>query len=172
MPDKKMKNKFLYLAILMFIVFLSLTVSISAKPQQNESVVYRILEEETRASLKDTGPSILVFRDHYEYETFYRTIHINREPVHAPPAVDFTENIIIFLSYGEKRTSGFSIEIRKIFTRGNALVIRTVLRSPPDDSFQSQVITHPYILLQAASEGYKRVELVGETGEILDYTNL
>ena len=166
-----MNNKFFSLIFLVFMVFLSLTVSISAKPQQVESVEYRILEEENHASFMDTGPSILVFTDHHEYEVFYKTIHIDREPVPVPPEADFTGNIVIFLSYGEKRTSGFSIEIRKLYTRGNALVIRAVLRSPPDDSFLSQVITQPYLILQAAWEGYIRVELIDETGDLLDHAN-
>ena len=132
---------------------------------------YRILEEGNHAAFINTGPSILVFTDRHEYEAFYKTIHIDRESVPVPPEVDFTGSIVIFLSYGEKRTSGFSIEIRKLFTRGNALVIRTILRSPPDDSFLSQVITQPYLILQAADEDYKRVELIDETGDILDHAN-
>jgi hypothetical protein len=136
------------------------------------SFPYTILEEGNQVSLADTEPSLLLFTNRSEYRTFYKTIHLGRKPDPVPPQVDFTENIVIFLSYGEKRTSGFSIEIQKIYIRGNALAVRTVLRSPPEDSFQSQVITHPYILLQVSREDYNRVELVGENGEILDFTNL
>jgi len=134
-------------------------------------VEYRILEEGNHASLIGTEPSVLVFADHHGFEAFYKAIHIDRESVPVPPEVDFTENIVIFLSYGEKRTSGFSIKIRKLFTRGSAIVIRAVLRSPSDDSFLSQVITQPYLILQTADEGHKRVELIGETGDILDHAN-
>ena len=169
---KWLKKSFLSIILLFIVIFIFSILFTNAKPQQKDYVYYKILEEKNHASFINTKPSILVFTDLYEYEIFYKTIHIDRGPVHAPPEVDFTENMVIFLSYGEKRTSGFSIEIRKLYTRGSTIVIRAVLRSPPDGSFLAQVITHPYVLFQTANIGYKRVELIGETGEMLDYTNL
>jgi hypothetical protein len=153
-------------------LFLSSIILINSKPQQEESITYIILGEGNHASFRDTKPSISVFTDQNEFEGFYKTMHKSRVPKAEPPAVDFTNSLILFLSHGEKRTSGYTIEIRRIYSRGTALVVKAVLRSPPEDSFTAQVITHPYLLIQIKVNGFTRVELVDETGEVLDYKNL
>jgi hypothetical protein len=165
-------------ATVLIVLFLSIIPNSEAHSQK-KFVSYIILEEGGQVSLKAAGPlveefkpSIAVFETRSGYRAFYRTIHLGRKADLLPPDVDFNENIVVFLSYGEKRTSGYAVEVREMYTRRKALAIRTVLRLPPADSFQSQVITYPYILLQVSRGDYSRVELVGENGDILDFTIL
>ena len=167
----KIQRKIVFI-IIVASIFLSSMLFINSKPQQEESITYTVLEKGNHAAFHDTAPSISVFKGQNEFEGFYKTMHKSRVPKAEPPSVDFTNSLVLLVSHGEKRTSGYSIEIRRIYTRGTALVVKAVLRSPPEDIFTAQVITHPYLLLQVKVNGFTRVELVGETGEVLDYKNL
>ena len=167
----KIQRKIVFI-IIVASIFLSSIILINSKPQQEESITYTVLEKGNQASFRDTKPFISVFTDQNEFEGFYKTMHKSRTPKAEPPAVDFANYLVLLVSHGEKRTSGYTIEIRRIYTRGTALVVKAVLRSPPEDSFTAQVITHPYLLIQIKLNGFTRVELVGETGEVLDHKNL
>ncbi len=167
----KIQRKIVFI-IIVASIFLSSMLFINSKPQQEESITYTVLEKGNHAAFHDTKPSISVFSDLNEFEGFYKTMHKGRVPKAEPPSVDFTNSLILFLSHGEKRTSGYTIEIRRIYSRGTALVVKAVLRSPPEASFTAQVITHPYLLIQIQINGFTRIELVDETGEVLDYKNL
>lgn len=167
----KSQNKVVFIVVVLSI-FLFPIILINSKPQQEESITYTLLEKGNHASFRDTKPSISVLTDQNEFEGFYKTMHKVRVPKAEAPAVDFKNYLALFISYGEKRTSGYTIEIRRIYTRGTVLVVKAVLRSPPEDSFTAQVITHPYLLIQIKLNGFSRVELVDEIGEVLDYKNL
>ncbi len=167
----KSQNKVFFIVVVLSL-FLFPIIFINSKPQQEESITYTVLEKGNQASFRGTAPSISVLTDQNEFEGFYKTMHKGRVPKAEPPAVDFANYLVLLVSHGEKRTSGYSIEIRRIYTRGTVLVVKAVLRSPPEDSFTAQVITHPYLLIQIKANGFTRVELVGVTGEVLDYKNL
>jgi len=92
--------------------------------------------------------------------------------VPSPPEVDFTENAILFISYGEQKTAGYSINVRSVFKRNGTLIVKAVLISPPPDVFTAQVITNPYVLLTVPAGDYSRVELRNDIGEVLDFKNL
>jgi hypothetical protein len=76
------------------------------------------------------------------------------------------------VSYGQKRTAGYSIEVRDVFKRGTTLTIRAVLITPPEDMFQAQMITHPYVLLLVPREDYGRIQLMDEKGKVRMFKNL
>jgi hypothetical protein len=92
---------------------------------------------------------------------------MNKIPIPEPPEIDFSRSLLLFVSYGEQRTAGYSIEIRKVYERNGTLVVQAVLLGPPGESLIAQVITTPYLLMTVSREHYRRVELVGEIGEVL-----
>jgi hypothetical protein len=167
-----MRDKKYFIISFIFILFLSFSVFFNAKPRNTSSVIQTILEEGNNIALKDTHPVISIFTNHNEFDAFYSRIHINKRPVPSPPKVDFTESAILFISYGEQKTAGYSINVRSVFKRNDTLIVKAVLISPPQDVFTAQVITNPYVLLTVPAGDYSRVELRNDIGEVLDFKNL
>lgn len=162
------QKKYVLIILVPFII-LFLFVSVNTKPIKHNPIPYTVLEEGVNASYRETEPEIHVFVSHNSFGTFYNRVHQNKIPKSVPPAVDFTKNAVVFVSYGEQKSAGYSIDIRTVFGRNTTLIVKAILISPPQESFQAQVITHPYIFLLVPLNGYKRIELVNEIGEVQDF---
>jgi hypothetical protein len=156
------------LFILPLLLVISLTV-VSSRPQEDASLDFSILEEGPGAAVVDMRPGLTVFTDEGEYTDYYKRIHRAKHPKPSPPIVDFNKDIAVFITFGEQKSAGYFIEIRKVYIRGSTLVIKAILITPPQDSFQAQVITHPYNLIVLPVGDYKRIELVDEIGEVQDF---
>jgi hypothetical protein len=139
----------------------------SSKPGETGLVEYRVIGEGKNATLESERPMLMIFTDDNSFRNFYNQIHLTEIPRPEAPGVDFEKYIVLFVSYGVQKSSGYSIEIRSVFIRKNTLVIKTILITPPRESFQAQVITNPYILLMVRRDDYNIVQLSNERGEIL-----
>ena len=53
----------------------------------------------------------------------------------------------VILSLGEKNTSGYKINVKKVEQKENKLIIHAQKQEPPKDSFQAQVITYPSVII-------------------------
>ncbi|MGQ9615019.1 MAG: protease complex subunit PrcB family protein [Spirochaetota bacterium] len=144
----------------------------SSKPAETGLVEYRIIDEGKNAALEERSPNLIIFTDEQDFRNYYNQIHRTEIPRPETPGVDFEKYFVVFVSYGIQKTSGYSIEIRSVFTRKDTLVIKTILITPPSESFQAQVITHPYILVMIRRDYYSRIQLSNERGEILDSKSL
>ena len=110
-----------------FILFLSFSVFFNSKPRDTSSVIQTILEEGNNIALKDTHPVISIFTTHNEFDAFYSRIHINKRPAPSLPEIDFTESAILFISYGEQKTAGYSIDVHSVYKRNGTLFVKAVL---------------------------------------------
>jgi len=148
----------------------ALCVTAGGKPQRDD-VEFTVIEEGSSPGYP-SDPMIRVIDGGPGYQSFYRRVHSGRVPPPEAQAVDLEENLVIFVSSGEKRTSGHSIQVREVFTRDDLLVVQALLLAPPEGGFQAQVITHPYVLLAVnrsvlEERGIRRVELRNDRGEVL-----
>jgi hypothetical protein len=62
----------------------------------------------------------------------------------APPAVDFTQSIVVAVFLGSRPTAGFTVAITDVTTNGNGTVVEYRERQPPRDQFLAQVLTAPF----------------------------
>jgi PrcB C-terminal len=69
------------------------------------------------------------------------------------PNVDFTDNQVVAVFMGEKRTGGYSVEILSVETKSSekenlaSLVITVAYRQPKPGEIVPEVITHPYQII-------------------------
>jgi hypothetical protein len=138
------------------------------KPGMERASTYTVLEAGTDAAFSERGPSLMLFTEEDEFDRFYAGLHVNRIPVPEPPAVDFNANVVAYISYGRKNTGGYSIDVLGVFVERDNLFIKTKLQQPLPDSFQIQVLTHPYAMLSIERGDFKSVNLIDERGERLD----
>lgn len=165
-------KRFLTITIILSSSIILLFLICSSKPAETGLVEYRIIDEGKNAAIEERSPNLIVFTDEQDFRNYYNQIHRTEIPRPETPSVDFEKYFVVFVSYGIQKTSGYSIEIRSIFTRKDNLVIKTVFITPPPESFQAQVITHPYILVKIRRDDYRFVQLMNAKGEVLDSKTL
>jgi hypothetical protein len=166
----KSKRLFLPAAILL-LIFLALSLS-GSKTRNNRQVDFTVVEEGTQIKYKPEGPNLEIFIDQGKFESFHKNIHRTRIPPPDAPTLDFDNGLVIFISYGDQKSSGYSIDVRSVIERRDALVIKSVLITPPDDSFQALAMTHPYVILYTTKDKNKRVELTDLRGTVLASENI
>lgn len=164
----QMKNKTIYI---IYIIIISLFI-MNGKPPEKSSISYTILETGDTAQLNNTEPFIEILPDQKEHTLFYKRIHSHKIPKPEAFEVDFNKNAVLFISFGQKNTTGYSLELRGIYRKETTLIVKARLISPLEDAMQAQMITHPFILVLIPRNGYKRVELRNERGEMLDHKNI
>ncbi len=157
------------IAVAAIIVLLPITAS---RKNSSSPVEYTVLEQGEDINLREADPEILVFTENGTFEPFYRLIHLTRIPQPEPPVVDFRKYSVAFLSYGEQKSTGFSIEIINVYERSSAVTVKTILNTPPENSFQAQKITHPYMMILIPKDSYRRVQLADGTGKLIASANV
>ena len=65
----------------------------------------------------------------------------------APPAVDFSKEMVVGVFLGSRPTAGYTVEIIGAQAEPDALVVRYRVGSPDRDMMTAQVITTPYHLV-------------------------
>lgn len=144
----------------------------ASKKNDGSSIEYSVLEQGEDINIREADPEILVFTENGTFEPFYRLIHRTRIPQPELPAVDFGNYSVVFLSYGEQKSTGFSIEIIDVYERSSAVTVKTILNTPPESSFQAQKITHPYMMILIPKDSYRRVQLADGTGKLIASANV
>jgi len=72
----------------------------------------------------------------------------NRIPIPEAPDLDFDQKIVIAVSMGNKPSTGYSIEIKKLLLETNELEVKLELRSPGDNCIVGFAITNPIHIIQ------------------------
>jgi hypothetical protein len=67
-----------------------------------------------------------------------------------PPAVDFSQSIVVGVFLGSRPTAGYEVEIVRIRRTGAGLAVEYVERRPAPDALAAQVLTAPFHLVTLA----------------------
>jgi hypothetical protein len=62
-------------------------------------------------------------------------------------AIDLKKQMVIVLYAGEKRTGGYSVELKSLEVKDKKLIVHWNLKSPGPDDIVTQAITHPELVL-------------------------
>lgn len=89
-----------------------------------------------------------MIQNHEELKNLWNIIYATQLDKPPLPNVGFDTNVIIGIFSGEKPTAGFSIEVQKVMEKDGEIIVYIQETSPPQDSFQAQIITEPYHVIQ------------------------
>ncbi|HZZ82353.1 MAG TPA: protease complex subunit PrcB family protein [Gemmataceae bacterium] len=62
-------------------------------------------------------------------------------------SVDLEKQMVIVVYAGEKRTGGYSVEVKSLEVKDKKLIVHWKLNSPGPDDIVTQAITHPQLVL-------------------------
>jgi hypothetical protein len=106
-------------------------------------LTFRTLQAGSYASQSVTAPQLIVARDAVTFRNAWN-IYVRQG---EPPAIDFKKETAVFLFAGRKNTGGYSIEVKSVKTSGKQIVIDAAIKPPPPDSFSTQALTSPFVVI-------------------------
>jgi len=101
------------LCSLLIVIALLLILFAGGTPKVQKNLEYRLTEKGSDIAVRDPSPSIAVFTEEGDFNTFYNYLHMNKIPLPGPPEIDFSGSLLLFVSYGEQRTAGYFIMANK-----------------------------------------------------------
>jgi hypothetical protein len=78
-----------------------------------------------------------------EWEAFWVAFNGPVEPMPAPPAINFSERMVVVAAMGERPTGGYAIAIESVHAADGKLMVRVEERSPGADCATTQALTAP-----------------------------
>ncbi|MEM0057605.1 MAG: protease complex subunit PrcB family protein [Candidatus Bathyarchaeia archaeon] len=75
------------------------------------------------------------------------------EPMEPPPSIDFSRNIVVCAFMGQCPTTGYSIDVERIWTDGEQVFVEVVKRGPAEGFAVGQMITCPYVMILVEKTG-------------------
>jgi hypothetical protein len=92
-----------------------------------------------------------------------------REPAEPPPEIDFSNFMVVCAFMGQRPTTGYSIDIERIWTDGEKVFVEVVKRRPPEGLVVCEMVTCPYVMaLVERTEMHFVFHAVDENGELLN----
>jgi hypothetical protein len=147
--------------------------STAGAPKDRVNVNYLLVEEGDIVTPTDDKPSISVYTTESKFNDFYRYLHMDKVPVQDPPAIDFSQDYVLFIDYGQQTTAGYHIQVHEVYQRKDgSLVVKAFLVGPPNKFVTAEVVTYPYLLMTVPRSNYVRVELVNENDQVIAWTNV
>ena len=138
------KNK---LCFVLFLAILVLNVNLCMGQEGGplvEEVEFQIIDEGYLSGYGEE--SYLVIRDETEWTDVWERHSRTLMPTPCPE-IDFSKNMVICAFMGERRTTGYSISIEKIYVEDEKLYVIVVKHHPPPNADVGQAITYPYIIV-------------------------
>lgn len=160
-----MKPK-LFVAALLILCMATPALLLARKKSNAEQVQYGIVEEGTQMEYQIKRADMVVIQDKTKFRDFHSRIHRTRIPKPSTPQVDFNSHFVVFLTYGEQPSAGYFMQVRTVVKREDTVVVRTLLKEPPQGSYQAQALTHPYAFVEIPKNNFQRVEWASVVGEV------
>ncbi|NNG13111.1 MAG: protease complex subunit PrcB family protein [Halobacteria archaeon] len=87
----------------------------------------------------------------------------------SPPGVNFSEDAVLLISMGQRRTAGYNLELSRDppLLRDGELTVPIVWTVPAEGLFVAQVITHPCFILTLPRRDIRSVTVMDQSGSVL-----
>ena len=114
--------------------------------------------------------NILLLWNEDEWSGIWKRHTLIREPAEPPPEIDFSNFMVVCAFMGQRPTTGYSIDIERIWTDGEKVFVEVVKRRPPEGLVVCEMVTCPYVMvLVERTEMHSVFQVVDENGETSEY---
>jgi len=88
----------------------------------------------------------IVVTNEYEWITLWEKHILLREPKEPLPSIDFSRSLVVCAFMGKCPTTGYSIDIKRIWTDGEQVFVEVVKCGPHEGFAVGEMITCPYVM--------------------------
>ena len=114
--------------------------------QTEPSVSYETIKEGTSSGVRESMARLIMTES--EWNDLWKKHVSILVPQPLIPPVDFSNEAVVAIFAGEKKTSGYRVLIKDISMKEKDLVVTYKITEPPANSFTLQVVTQPFLLLK------------------------
>lgn len=82
----------------------------------------------------------------------------------APPPVDFSNEVVAFLTLGQKSTGGWAVEVSAVEVAGASAEVQTTVTRPARGGIVTMAFTAPYAVVAIAAPGVRQSTWVDQSG--------
>ena len=133
-----------------------------------KDIAFQILEEGDVSGCCEEEYIIIWNED--EWPGIWKRHTLIREPAEPPPEIDFSNFMVACAFMGQRPTTGYSIDIERIWTDGEKVFVEVVKRRPPEGLVVCEMVTCPYVMvLVERTEMHFVFQVVDENGETSEY---
>jgi len=118
-------------------------------------LTFRTLQVGSYATVTPPAPKLTVVRDAATLRSLWHG--------ETPPSIDFEKDFVVFLFAGQKNTGGWSIEVRRVSTKGKFAIVDAHVQGPPRGGMVTQALTSPYAAIAFPKSSATRVRWVDGT---------
>jgi hypothetical protein len=93
-------------------------------------------------------PAQVVVRSQSEWVALWGRHMRTRTAPPPPPAIDFSQEMVVALFLGERPTGGYEIEVTRVERTDTGLSIRFRVKKPEPGAMLMQVLTQPFHLIK------------------------
>ncbi len=91
-----------------------------------------------------------VVRDEASWVRLWSEIRADSTPVPPPPAVDFTQHMLILVALGTRTSGGFGVQVQTVTSRGDTLEVAVLESCPAPGSRVTLALTEPLEVVRVA----------------------
>jgi len=113
------------------------------------AVALRELEKGTDSGIEE--PLQVAIKTEQEWHAFWGRHASNTRPPRAPPAVDFSADMVVCVFMGTQNTGGYSIQIKSIDQGETGLKVTCETTSAPRGGMTTMALTQPFHMVCVAN---------------------
>ena len=111
---------------------------------------FEILNSGAQTALRANSSQAAVITNDAEFSELFERISANKLPRPDAPKLDFSKNIVIYVSRDPKPSAGYGLRVRSVTCSGGVMSVALKEIDPQGIAGQAQVITQPYVVLSTA----------------------
>jgi hypothetical protein len=133
-----------------------------------KDIVFEILEKGDVSGCCEENYVVVGNED--EWVSVWERHALIREPAEPPPEIDFSKFMVVCAFMGRRPTTGYSIDIKRIWTDGEKVFVEVVKSCPPEGLVVCEMVTCPYVMvLVERTDMHFVFQVVDENGGTAEY---
>lgn len=115
-----------------------------------EPIEFREIAKGSMSGLKE--PTRLVVTNETQWSQVWQKHSFGRTPKPPVPKVNFKEEMVLFVTLGQRNTGGYSVAIQRIEQEEGKVVVHVDTKSPAPGAITLQVLTAPFHVVAAKTK--------------------
>lgn len=129
-------------------------------------VAFRVIPGARSQASAHNEPARVVIRNAAEWQQYWARIVAQVAPTPPVPPVDFTRELVVAASMGQRSSGGYTIDVTAVYARGGTVHVVVKSVSPGSNCGVGMVMTAPVVAVAIGRvEGEVRFVEVSETTE-------
>ena len=133
------------------------------------AIEYAVIDKQVNAGKRFPSLHFEVITEEAPFKKLFTDLHSHQLPSPLPPEIDFESSFVIFISMGERPTTGYRVEIDQMKRSDDLLKVKLRLQEPSPGEMNAMMITQPFVMAKVKREkGIRQVAFLDGQGRLVE----